>query len=145
MPGGVCPSQAGCYPDGDMGMRLRSLVLVFLVVLGAMAPTTRAATICGTGSIFPAGQHPRLLLDSNRMAQLRARVSANTPQWQALKSLLDSNLTSNVFSEFKLVLGAESLLSKLAGIRPGDRCDFLGYWTRRGPGRDQVARSCCPD
>jgi hypothetical protein len=40
--------------------------------------------------------HPRLILDSATLATLRARVAANTPQWQKLKSYCDSFIGGTV-------------------------------------------------
>ncbi len=40
--------------------------------------------------------HPRLILDANTLATLRARAAANTPQWQHLKHYCDSFIGGTV-------------------------------------------------
>jgi hypothetical protein len=40
--------------------------------------------------------HPRLILDANTLASLRQNVTANTPEWQALKAVCDSYMGGTV-------------------------------------------------
>lgn len=52
-----------------------------------------ATSVAHAQSVVP---HPRLILDGQTLAALRARAQANSPQWQALKSYCDSFIGGTV-------------------------------------------------
>jgi len=65
-----------------------SLARAFLFALLLLLPFAASAQ-----SLAP---HPRLLLDAPTLATLHARMAANTPQWQRLKSYCDSFIGGHV-------------------------------------------------
>ena len=53
-------------------------------------------SLCAIAAAQPLAPHPRLVLDAPTLATLHARMAANTPQWQQLKTYCDSFIGGTV-------------------------------------------------
>ena len=66
----------------------------------AISPTAMSSTpitlAAASSAAVQLAAHPRLILDANTLASLRQNVTANTPEWQALKAACDSYMGGTV-------------------------------------------------
>jgi hypothetical protein len=86
--GGVI-STSGLYTAG-------STAGSFTVTATSVQDPTKSASTTVTVVTQTTGNHPRIILDSNTLATLRARAAANTAQWKSLKSVCDSMVGGTV-------------------------------------------------
>jgi len=68
----------------------------FTVTATSVQDPTKSASTTVTVVTQTTGAHPRIILDSNTLATLRARAAANTAQWKSLKSVCDSMVGGTV-------------------------------------------------
>jgi hypothetical protein len=50
-------------------------------------------TVCATAAVPPTAAHPRIVLSSEKLAQLQARATANSADWLAVKKVADKMAT----------------------------------------------------
>jgi len=79
------PTRLPIRTDKDLPMTSSRVLWFFLLLIASLAASAQTMA-----------PHPRLLLDAPTLATLHTRMSANTPQWQQLKSYCDSFIGGTV-------------------------------------------------
>ena len=82
-------STSGLYTAGNAAG-------TFEVIATSVQDTSKSASTSVTIVTQTSGDHPRIILDSNTLATLRARAAAKTAQWTALKQVCDSMVGGTV-------------------------------------------------